>query len=591
MRIPKSTIDEIAEKSDIVEVVSDYVKLERRGNRHVGLCPFHSEKTPSFSVSPENNLFYCFGCHKGGNVFTFVMEIEHLSFLEAAKQLADKAGVRLELTQEGEERNRETDALEELYERTAKMFHYFYTSTEEGERARKYAEERGINRETAELFRFGFSPTDRKWLYRFLRKKNYSAEFLAGSGLFSRRYPEISLFSGRLIFPIRSGSGKVIAFGGRSLDGNEPKYINSPETELYRKRNALFGLYEGAKEIRKKREVLIVEGYFDAIAFYQAGIHRAVAPLGTSLTEDQTKILKRYADRALLIFDGDEAGQEAALKAIEICEKIGLETAVVKPESSKDPAEILMNEGSESLHNMLKYTINNFEFLVDTAVARFGDTGAEEKSRVVSAASRFLHNVDSEVRRQEYYHRLAARLDITPDAVQRDLDRTADNTVSRTKGQNVEPDEEERIGADLFLMLATAAHYEFYPYVRRDLQYKDIKDRRAMEIFIALEESFRREESDIRSICSRIENDGLRDLLMRKAVSEEFSINTEVMIKETVRSIKKKSLEERARDLRKRLKRLANEGTDIEKQRELLSEKMYIDEELERLKVVHNDRD
>ncbi len=590
MRIPKNTIDEISDKSDIVEVVSDYVRLERRGSRYVGLCPFHSEKTPSFSVSPENNLFYCFGCHKGGNVFTFVMEIEHLSFVEAAKHLAEKAGVHLDLTQQGEG-SRETDALEELYERTAKMFHYFFASTEEGERARRYTEERAIDRQTAELFGFGFSPTDRKWLYRFLRKKNYSAEFLARSGLFSRRYPEITLFSGRLIFPIRSAGGKVIAFGGRSLDGSEPKYLNSPETELYQKRNALFGLFEGGKEIRKKREVLIVEGYFDAIAFYQAGIARAVAPLGTSLTDDQAKILKRYADRALLIFDGDEAGQAAALKAIEICEKIGLETAVVKPESSKDPAEILTNEGAETLNKMLKYTINNFEFLVDTALARFGDKGAEEKSHVVSAVSRFLHNVDSEVRRQEYYHRLAARLDITPDAVQRDLDRTADNTVFRRKGQDVEPEENERIGADLFLMLATAAHYEFYPYVRRQLQYKDIRDKRAMDVFIALEESFRQEESDINSICSRIENEGLRDLLMQKAVSEEFSINTEAMIKDTVRLIKKKSLEERGRDLRKRLKRLVNEGSDSEKQRELLSEKMYIDEELERLKVVHNDRD
>jgi DNA primase len=583
VRIPDKTIQEISRKTDIVDVVSEYVTLEKRGTRYIGLCPFHSEKTPSFSVSPENNLFYCFGCHKGGSVFTFVMEIEHLSFVEAVKKLADKVGVSLDVPWE-KEASGEEQALAELYERSAKMFRYFFTSTDAAEPARAYARERGVSKEREELFGLGYSPADRRWLFRFLRNKNYSPDFLAKSGLFSRRYPEISLFAGRLIFPIRMSNGKTVAFGGRSLDGREPKYINSPETELYRKRSILFGLYEGASEIRKSREVIVVEGYFDVIAFHEAGIPRAVAPLGTSMTEEQGRVLRRYADRAVLVFDYDRAGQEAAVRAIEVCEQAGMESVVAVPESGKDPSDILQNEGSESLHNMIKYTINNFEYLIDSAVTRFGADTPEAKSRVVSATSGYLKSVRSEVRRQEYIRRLATALDITPDAVQKDIDAQAYREVTHRRGQEADQEEQKGIGTDLFLMLAAAAHSEHFEYLRRELNIADLEDERAKELFIALEEAYRNDERDVESVAARVDSEQLKTLLFGKAVSEEFAINVEQIIKDGVRTIKIRSLEERRKEVRNSMKRLDREQAGLEKRRELLSEKMYIDEELERLK-------
>ncbi|MFP4266857.1 MAG: DNA primase [Spirochaetaceae bacterium] len=582
-RIPEKTLQEISDKINIADVVSDYVTLENKGSRYWGLCPFHSEKTPSFSVAPEKNLFYCFGCHKGGSVFTFLMEVEHISFVEAVQLLAQRAGVSLESAEQSET-GTEEQALSELYERTHKMFRYFLVARKEGEKARSYIKERGVSEETEELFGLGYSPEDRRWLYGFLRKKNYSPSFLAKSGLFSRRYPEISLFSGRLVFPIRRTNGKVVAFGGRSLDGGEPKYINSPDTELYRKKTTLFGLYEGAKEIRRSREVLVVEGYFDVIAFFDAGIPRAVAPLGTSLTEEQGRVLKRYSDRAVLIFDDDRAGREAAVRAIEVCEKAGLDCSVVIPEGGKDPADILANEGSESLQYMLKYTINSFEYLIDSAVKRLGKNSPEEKSRVVSAVSGYLKSVRSEVRRQEYIRRLAEVLDITTDAVQSDYDVHSYNETTHYKGQEAVDKKDREIGTDLFLMLAAAAHSRYFPVVRRDLEVRHLKDERARELYIAMEEAFRNDEGDVESIVGRIENEGLRSLVYSKAVSEEFSINAEQIIKDGVRKIKIRSLEERRKEVRQKMSRIDKEGSETEKRRDLLSEKMYIDEELKRLK-------
>ncbi|MFO7850490.1 MAG: DNA primase [Spirochaetia bacterium] len=583
MRIPEKTLQEISEKINIVDIVSEYVTLENKGTRYWGLCPFHSEKTPSFSVATDKNLFYCFGCHKGGSVFTFLMEIEHISFLEAAHMLAEKAGVSLEGSGKIEAGTQE-QALAELYERTHKMFRYFLVSREEGKNARNYIRERGVSEGSEELFGLGYSPADRRWLYKFLRKKNYSPDFLAKSGLFSRRYPEISLFAGRLVFPIRMTNGKVVAFGGRSLDEGEPKYINSPDTELYSKKNTLYGLYEGAREIRKSREVLIVEGYFDVIAFFDAGIPRAVAPLGTSLTEEQGRVLKRYADSAVLIFDDDRAGREAAVKAIEVCEKAGIDCSVSVPKNGKDPADILKNEGSESLQYMLKYTINNFEYLIDSAVKSLGKDSPEAKSRVVAAVSGYLQNVRSEVRRQEYFRRLAEVLDITIDAVQSDIEVQAYNKITRYKGQDAVDKHTREIGTDLFLMLAAAVHSRYFYIVRRDLEVTQLKDERARELYIAMEEAFRHEEEDVESIAGRIENQELKNLVYRKAVSEEFSINAEQIIKDGVRKIKIRSLEERRREVRHKMSRLDKLGTGAENRRDLLSEKMYIDEELKRLK-------
>jgi DNA primase len=583
MRIPEDTIREISEKVDIVEVVSEYVHLERKGSRYWGLCPFHQENTPSFSVTPEKNIFYCFGCQKGGSVFNFVMEIEGVPFPEAVSRLGERVGI--EVDSGGSDGADDTyRTLSELYERITKTFEYFLWSHDAGESARKYVRERGISEETAKRFRLGYSPPDLHWLFNFLRRKNYSEEFLGESGLFSRKYPTISIFAGRLMFPITDRRGRTVAFGGRSMDGREPKYINSPETRIFHKRSTLFGLSEALKGIRREGEVLVTEGYFDVLSFFEAEIPRAVAPLGTSLTEDHVKALGRSAEQVTLVFDDDEAGQRAAYKAIRLLERAGLQPRVLTPSGGKDPGEILQKEGRRALQNMVKYSINSFEYVLDKVLERSDLQDPAEKSRIVRSLAPIISDVSSEVKREEYVAHLAERIRVDTEAVYRDI---AGSTQPRTTHEEGQPADfrEQRVGTDLFLMLAAVSNPQHYPLVRRELEFDDLEDPRARELYIALEEAFREErQSELDYVLSKLDSEEIAEMAMRKASSEEFAVNAEQVIRDSVRTVKVRSLQEQRRRLNEEIKKVEVEGSDSESMREMLAEKMYLNEELKRIK-------
>ncbi|MFW6292240.1 MAG: DNA primase, partial [Spirochaetota bacterium] len=362
-RIPDTTIDEVARRVDIVELVGRYVTLERKGQRYMGLCPFHSEKTPSFSVDPEAGLYYCFGCQRGGGVYKFVMEMEGLSFPEAVRQLGEEVGVEIAGSEEDDESNRVARALGELYNRVARTFVHFL-GTEEGAQARQTLREREISDETIERFGIGYARRDAYWLHGFLTRKGYSQEFLQTSGLFTRANPRRALFAGRIMFPIRSHRGDVLAFGGRIMAGDGPKYINSPETPIYRKRESLFGIDVALKAIRQERHVVLAEGYMDVIALHQAGVGTAVAPLGTSFTEEQGRFLSRYIDRATLLFDADEAGARATRRAAEILEPHGITASVSVLDEGTDPADLLRERGSQAVLNAVSSPLTVLEFLV-----------------------------------------------------------------------------------------------------------------------------------------------------------------------------------------------------------------------------------
>ncbi len=583
MKIPEHTIREISDRVDIVDVVSEYVRLEQKGSRYWGLCPFHQERTPSFSVTPEKNIFYCFGCQKGGSVFTFIMEMEAVPFPEAVSRMGERVGIEVESgsSDAGDDTFR---ALSELYERLTATFSYFLWDTKTGETAQTYLQQRAVSEETARRFRLGLCPADLHWLHRFLRGKNYSEEFLAESGLFSRKHPTITLFAGRLIFPITDRRGRTVAFGGRSMDGRDPKYINSPETRLFHKRSTLFGLSEAAKQIRNEGEVFVTEGYFDVLAFFEADIPRAVAPLGTSLTEEHVKVLGRYAERVTLVFDDDEAGMRAAYKAIRLLERSGLESRVLTPQGGKDPGEILEKGGRRALQNMVKYSINSFEYVVSKTLERSNLQDPAEKSKIVRSLAPILGDVNSEVKREEYISHLADKLRVDTEAIYRDIAGKAQHSGTREQGQPADF-REQRVGTDLFLMLAAVSNPQYYPLVRRELSFEDIADSRARELYIAMEESFREErlqETDY--VLSKLENEELGELVMRKASSEEFTVNAEQVVKDSVRTIKVRSLEEQRRKLHERIKKVEVEGTDSESMREMLSEKMYLNEELKRIK-------
>lgn len=584
MRIPDGTIEEINRNVNIVDVVADYVTLEKKGGRYMGLCPFHTEKTPSFSVTPEKNLFYCFGCHKGGNMFTFVMEMEHIPFQEAAIKLARRAGIELNLDSSSPEEQSQRQALSDLYNKLSGSFQYFLTGHSMGGEALGYLKSRGVREDIILQFNLGFVPQKRSWLYNFLRGKNYSDEFLSQSGLFSRRYPESSLFNGRLVFPIYTAGGQVIAFGGRSIDGREPKYINSPETDIFQKRKALFGLFQAVKGIQEKKTTVIVEGYFDVLAMFQAGLPYAVAPLGTSLTEEQAYMLHRYANKAILVFDDDAAGVRAVWRGLELMEKTGLETEVAVPKGGKDPADILLNEGSNSLHNMLKSKTNGFSFLVGKAVELHGSKDVHDKTRVLESLAPYLKNIESEVKREEYVKHLADILHVGTEAVQLDLQAILQGKKTRTEGQEAIRDNKMEIGSDLFLMLAVVVNCEYFPMIRQSIELDDLQSKAARDLYIALEEAFRDDMLDIDHVILRIEDQKLQELIFEKAATGEFELNAEAIVRDGINTIRIRSLKQKRDEIIYNMKSMDRSGAHRNALKELLSEKMFLDEELKRIK-------
>lgn len=585
MRVPDSVLAEISEKLDIADIVGQYVTLRPQGSRLVGLCPFHQEKTPSFSVTPDKGLFYCFGCHKGGNIYTFVMEMEKVPFGEAVAMLAERAGVSLEF--QGTESDLKQGALRELYDRVAGSFHYILTESAGGAAARRYLDDRGVSSETIEAFRIGFAPPQRTWLYDFLRKKNYSEAFLGSSGLFSSRYPRIALFSNRIMFPIATQTGSIVAFGGRTLSEDGPKYINSPETEIFHKSEQLYGLHQALPTIRRDGAFIVVEGYMDVLAMHQAGVTNAVAPLGTAFTEQQARKLRRYVERGVLFFDGDEAGVKAAEKSILVCEKDGLRVDVAVAEAGEDPADVLRNRGADALHKIAKCPINSFEYLLEKARERHSENSPEGKEAILRDIFPYLEIVDSEVRKESYVSQLADALGVDSQAVRRDFSKL--DRGNRGGQQNGSREVDVAVGQDLYLLLALSVNREFFPFVRSRISIDDVEDRRGKDLFVALEECYRRGDESTDCLLSAIDDPRLRELVLEKSSSDVFGLNTEQIIRDAVSRLKERSLVRKRDEVLMRLKRTQAAGSREDEIKDLQMDVMFLDAELQKLKVNEND--
>jgi DNA primase len=582
-RIPEETIQRVIERTDIVDVVSGYVTLTRKGGRYWGCCPFHNEKTPSFSVDGDKGFFYCFGCQKGGNVISFLQEIEKFSFVEAIEAAAKKAGIEIVRGDAAPEDKNRT-ALLELYRRVASSFQFILSNKDFSKSAKDYLLSRGLTAETIEVFQLGFAPPDRHWLHRFLRKKGYSAEFLEQSGLFSKRYPEISFFSDRIIFPIMNSRGEIVAFGGRTLSDEGPKYLNSPDSPIFSKSDTLFGLWQGFSDIRKSGSFMLVEGYMDAISLHQAGVKTAIAPLGTSFTENQARLLKRYAQKGILLFDSDAAGQKATRRAITICEKAGISSEVVVFSSGKDASEILQKFGADTLQKLVKSSINSLEYLVNGVLSLYDINTVEGKTQASKEMFSYIETLDSEVKRDASFSLLAERLRIDRDSLIKDYSDRKIRPVRAEHGEERRV-QSRRMNADMFFVLSLVVNRGAFPAVRTQVHFDDLEDRDARSILIALEECYRNDETDMESLLKRLGDDNLRSFVLEKSSSDEFSINAEKLTADGLMRIKIKNLENRQAELQRRMIGLA--GTIDEEHHgidELIAEKVFLDNELRKLK-------
>ena len=414
MYFSEDLIEEVRMKNDIVDVISGYVKLQKKGSSYFGLCPFHNEKSPSFSVSRQKQMYYCFGCGAGGNVFTFIMEYENFTFVEALKMLAERAGVELPEMEYSKEAKEKADLRATLLEINKLAAKYFYAQlkSQSGSVGYQYLKKRGLSEETITAFGLGYSNKYSDDLYRYLKTKGYSDTLLAKAGLISidEKNGVYDKFWNRVMFPIMDVNNHVIGFGGRVMGDAKPKYLNSPETEVFDKSRNLYGLNRARTS--RKSYFLICEGYMDVISLHQAGFTNAVASLGTALTTGHASLIKRYVNEVYLTYDSDEAGTKAALRAIPILREAGISAKIIRMEPYKDPDEFIKNRGAEAFEERIAKARNGFMFSIEVLEKQFDMNSPEGKTAFYNEVARRLGEFEEEIERNNYIEAVAEKYQV-----------------------------------------------------------------------------------------------------------------------------------------------------------------------------------
>ncbi len=434
-----SQVEQVKSAADVVKIVGDYVKLRKSGANYVGLCPVHQEKTPSFAVHPTKQIFHCFGCGVGGDVFKFVMLIENLTFPEALRRVAEKVGIRLkeqEFDESADAIARERTALYKIHDEAAKYFAAQLGATAEGRAARAYLADRGLGDEVVGRFRLGYAPGDGQALTRALQEAGFKLPELEKSGLVLRdaeRQRHFDRFRRRVIFPISNESGKVVAFGGRALGDDQPKYLNSPETPIYSKSRVLYHLDRAGQTVRKLDYAILVEGYMDCIAVASAGVENVVASCGTSLTESQTRLLTRYTRRVVVNYDPDSAGLAATERSLNLLLEQGFEAKVLALPGGLDPDSFIRRQGAAAYKEMHAASPTYLDYVTDRAAAQHDVSRPEGKIAAANSVMAYLVRVPNPMLRSELANRLAERLRVDDRLLREELKRAAGESRPQLK--------------------------------------------------------------------------------------------------------------------------------------------------------------
>lgn len=431
-------VDKVKSKLDIVEVIGERVQLKKAGRNFKANCPFHGEKTPSFVVSPERQIWHCFGCSKGGDLFTFLEQYENITFAEALRELANRAGVKLTVSAARTNKEKKRELIYSLNHLSAQFYNYLLLSHPAGKRALKYlTDERKLSIPLIKTFMLGFAPGNDALVKYLIGKKKYKEDDLLTAGLAFQRGRYVSdFFRDRIIFPIIDHRGNVVAFSGRGLtEETQPKYINTKETPVYIKGDTLFGLNLARDGIKSEGKVIIVEGEFDVVTAHKEGIANIVAVKGTALTENQIKLLKRFAPKFVFCFDTDPAGTEAQRRSIQMIEHEGITATVIIPPTGKDPDELL-NENPVAFKKAAKNDKNVYDFIIESATSEFDSKTAEGKKSILSKTLPYLANIENQVIKEHYLRKLADSIDTSQDAVMQEADKLTRPSGAEPSPQN-----------------------------------------------------------------------------------------------------------------------------------------------------------
>lgn len=541
-------VDAVREKNDIVDIISPYVRLTKRGANYVGLCPFHNEKTPSFSVNTDRQSFHCFGCGVGGNSISFVMKYENLTFTEAIKQMADKAGINLPEEYDNPESRRRADLRTRLFEiyKEAAKFYYFQLRGDYGEYPMSYLKNRGLTDKTINDFGLGYSVKSSNALYNYLKSKGYSDELMIKAELvvFKEGKGIFDMFWNRVIFPIMDQNSKVIAFGGRVMGEGEPKYLNSKETDIFNKRRNLYGL-NFAKHSRSSF-MLLCEGYMDVIALHQAGFTNAVASLGTALTEEQARLIARYVKEVIITYDSDGAGVKAALRALPILKSAGVRTKILKLAPYKDPDELIKAVGREEFEERIKNAENSFNFELSNIEKGFNLSEPEGKTEFLNKVAERLTDFEEELERENYIAAVAEKYFVSKETLTKLVNKIGGakeiRETYREAGERIKKDDrtntadEGLLKTNRFLLSIIADKPEYYNRIKNIVSaqdfatplYKDV----ARRLFVQIEEG---RKPKVAEIISRYES-GEDQALVAAIFEEKFE--TEIDEKEREKAFK-----------------------------------------------------
>lgn len=596
--IPEETIENIRESNDIVDVISEYVALNKRGKNYVGLCPFHKEKTPSFSVVQDRQIFHCFGCGEGGNVITFIMKYHNIGFVDALKMLADRANIVIPDNYAGVD-NEKAELRKSLLKIVREAARYFYKMLQTNPNGLDYLKKRGIGSDIIRKFGLGFAPEGWDGLIRYLKYKGYTEEMMEKAGLVIKKSGSgyYDRFRNRVMFPVFDVRNRIIGFGGRVLDDSKPKYLNSPETLIFNKGHNLYGL-NFAVEQNNDRKIIIVEGYMDAIALHQFGISNAVASLGTALTREQAKLLKRYCDEVIICYDADTAGQAATLRGLDILSEAGCKVSILRIPKGKDPDEYVRAEGADAFKKCMDESMSLIEYKIRRKSEAFDTSTTEGKIGFIKSCADVLSGVGDPVVVDAYVAKLSNETGISASALYEEMSRR------QASGQNIEDKhisgksrynnnidgqklylEPAYLKAEKFILSMLYENNKLFDKIEKTLAWDDFNDDVYREIAHIMYEKLKKNEDIIpAAVINRFQNG--ED--MKKASSvfdgETVAINDDAdkVIRDLVHLIHKSNLMKRKDLLVSKMKMYEKMG-DVQQSTELLKEVVDIERQLRML--------
>ena len=591
MYYPEELVEEIRSKNDIVDVISSYVRLQKKGSSYFGLCPFHNEKSPSFSVSRQKQMYYCFGCGAGGNVFTFLMEYENYSFVEALKYLADRAGVELPEPEYSGEAKKRADTKAILLEINKAAAQYFYVQLlrPQGGHALTYLKDRKLSDDTIKAFGLGYSNKYSDDLYKYLKSKGYKDDMISQAGLISidEKYGVHDKFWNRVMFPIMDVNSRVIGFGGRVMGDAKPKYLNSPETIIFDKSRNLYGLNRARKS--RKPYFLLCEGYMDVISLHQAGFTNAVASLGTALTPGHAALIKRYVNEVYLTYDSDEAGTKAALRAGPILREVGITAKIIRMEPYKDPDEFIKNLSAEAFEERIQKARNGFMFSLEILERDYDMTSPEGRTDFMKEAARKLTEFDEEIERNNYIDAVAGTYHVGSEDLKKLVGRMAVQTglakpVERprsTRSQNLDKEDGTRKSQKI-LLTWMASDENVFAQIQKYIHPEDFPEgiyRTVAELLYAQHEQGKLNPAQIMNHFTDEEEHREVAALFNTRIREiKTAHEQEKALKETIIRVKKNSIEEHSAKL---------DPTDIQGLQKLMEAKRAL-QDLEKLHISIN---